>query len=136
MKITFKIVTVAIIAMLCAVSCQKETYDSTTGVTCQEVQAMTVVYVIDGVQYSRTFTDERSWSEFLDWLFLQARNGHRVSFRNADTSTMPVSKDVQTFETTDPEEAAKWCNKMIEDGYEVSVDFDERTGIYTCTAIK
>ena len=37
MKITFKIVTVAIIAMLCAVSCQKETYDSTTGVTCQEV---------------------------------------------------------------------------------------------------
>lgn len=136
MKITFKIITVAIIAMLCAVSCQKETYESTSGVTCQVVQAMTVVYVIDGVQYSRTFTDDRSWMEFLNWLFLQARNGHRVSFRNADTSTMHVSKDVQIFETTDEDDAAQWSDKMMSDGYQVTIDYDERTGIYTCTAIK
>lgn len=70
-------------------------------------------------------------------MFALAEEGHEVSFRNEETASRVVStKDVVTYSTKDRDKAFAWADAMVEEGYTVTVRFDENTGIYTCYAIK
>ncbi len=41
-----------------------------------------------------------------------------------------------TFTTSSKEKALKWCADREAEGYTVRMEYNEETGIYTCTAIK
>lgn len=125
----------AVLSMM-AVSCQKEqVIDPQINVT--EANAMyTIHYTIDGVSYTEIINGEASWHQFLLKMFALAREGHRVTFRDSSQSGVSVSKEVVTYTTTSEDDAIEWASKMIADGYSVDIEYDKRTGIYTCTAIK
>ena len=45
------------------------------------------------------------------------------------------TREVLTFTTSNQKEAEKWCADRAAEGYAVNMEYDKRTGIYTCTAI-
>lgn len=119
---------------MAAASCQKENLVEQQN-TEADVTYKTVYYTVDGVTSQASFVSEESWQEFLDWIVTLAEEGHRVSFRNAKQERS-LTKEVVTFTTNKHEEAVAWANQMEKAGYEVAVDYDPKTGIYTCVAIK
>lgn len=133
------ITTIALLAVLgtLAVSCQKENITEQANIVAENNTVYKVSYSIDGISYQITLIGDEAWHDFLNRMLALAEEGHRVSFRNEDgSSQVASSKDVVTYTTTNGDDAIKWANKMIHEGYTVSIEFDERTGIYTCTAIK
>ena len=136
MKTNFKKVALLAVLSLAAVSCEKETFIDPVVVTGEESVIKTVVYTIDGETRLMTFLDESSWNAFLDWLFTLAEEGHTVSFRLGNAMQRSAAKETVTFTTTNKEEAYGWANDMALNGYQVTVQYDEESGKYTCTAIK
>jgi len=133
------ITTIALLAVLgtLAVSCQKENIVEQTSINAEAVQVYKVSYSIDGRYYQLTLIGEESWHDFLTRMFALAEEGHRVSFRNENVSSQEaLSKEVVTYTTSDHDDAYTWAEKMSNAGYLVTVEYDRKTGKYTCTAIK
>ena len=135
MKHNFRTVALFIGLSMLAVSCQKETFvEQDTEVEATR-EYISVNYSIDGVNMQATFNDEASWREFLHWMFALAEEGHRVSF--GDSSRINgLTKETVTYTTKSQADAEAWADMMYKKGYEVSIDFDEKTKTYTCVAIK
>ncbi|MBQ6954996.1 MAG: hypothetical protein IJP80_00045 [Bacteroidales bacterium] len=133
------IIGIALFAVLgtLAVSCQKEKFIDRPLSTEESSSVYRVTYSIDGVTYHLTLVGDDTWHDFLHRMIALAEKGHRVSFRNEEASSgTATSKDIVTFTTSSHDDAHKWAIEMADKGYEVSIEFDERTGIYTCTAVK
>ena len=128
--------TIALITIMCmtATSCQKESIVEPQG-TVADVSLKTVYYTVDGITSQASFVSEESWNRFLDWLITLAEEGHRVSFRNANQER-GIKKDVVTYTTKDRDAAYEWASQMGNDGYEVFINYDKTTGVYTCVASK
>ncbi len=128
--------TIAIIALMCmtASGCQKENMVEPQNIV-SDVTYKSVYYTVDGVTAHVSFVSEESWNEFIDWMIALAEEGHRVSFRNANHEC-GLTKEVVTYTTKDHDDAHRWACQMEEAGYEVVIDFNSKTGVYTCTAIK
>ena len=47
-----------------------------------------------------------------------------------------IQKDVITYVTKSHDDAVSWANEMSNAGYEVSIDYNKETGVYTCIAFK
>ena len=115
-----------------ATSCTKE---NTQHPTCCQVEEHSVSYTIGGQTfYANPKTDEE-WSAFIQRMLALAREGYTVSFSRDGVGTS-LSKLKETFTTTNPEEAEAWCKQKREEGYTVTITFDQGTGEYTCIAIK
>ena len=95
----------------------------------------TVVYHIDGVQYTAVLQSDADWTLFLNNLFALAEEGRVVSFRNGDTDSALTARDTVVYTTTDKYDAKRWAKDMYNNGYEVTVRYNSNTGIYTCTAV-
>ena len=134
MKKVFR--TVALIALmgLTATGCQKESMVEQQN-SIADISFKSVYYTIDGMTTQASFVSEESWNEFLDWLVTLSEEGHRVSFRSANQERS-VKKDVVTYTTKSHDEAVAWADQMVKAGYEVFIEHDPTTGVYTCTAIK
>ena len=137
MKKVIKTLALCTVLGVTAVSCQKEPVASTQN-TETKAEAMYVVnYAVDGTLYTVSLYSENE----MDALFLQltalARQGSRVVVldENARARTMS-SKEVLTYTTTSETDAANWANEKTKEGYEVTIVYNDRTGIYTCTAVK
>ena len=134
-----KTTTLALLAVLslATAGCQKEDLrNSATRETTEQAYAENcIVYSIDGQTYTASFRTPEEKEAFFLQLMAIARQGHVVNILSTQT-TQSLAKEKVTYETDKPEDAAKWCMKMENLGYEVTVTFDEATGIYTCTAIK
>lgn len=131
--------TIALFAVLgtLAVSCQKENIIDETSIVAENNKVYTVCYTVDGVTHHLTLIGDDAWHDFMNRMFALAEEGHEVSFRNEETASRVVStKDVVTYSTKDRDKAFAWADAMVEEGYTVTVRFDENTGIYTCYAIK
>ncbi len=44
--------------------------------------------------------------------------------------------DTLTLETTSVDAVLEWSDRMVHRGYAVTIDYDRKTGIYHCTAVK
>ena len=137
------IITVALLAVLTslAVSCQKEEADITSAtpstVIVDNAALRTVVYTIDGVSYRLTLVGDQAWHDFLSRMFALAEEGHTVTFFNEEAASRVLpSKVVETYSTSDKDDAYQWAEKKGNEGYTVTVVFDVETGIYTCYAFK
>ena len=135
MKKTF--ITVELFAMLgtLATSCQKETLTELSPVTAQN-ETYLITYSVDGVSMQMRLNGDEALRAFLHRLTALAREGHRVTVRNENTAGQASTKEVVTYHTTSEDDANEWAAKMIRDGYEVEIDYDEKTGEFICIAIK
>jgi len=131
--------TVALFAVLSmvAVGCQKETITDWQANMVMPSETHNVVYTVDGTTYTASFSSEVEWLAFLDRLFALAEEGRSVSFRNAESPVnTKQNREIVTYTTRDKADAENWADVMQKGGYRVRIDFDEHTGIYTCTAVR
>ena len=134
MKKTFKNVALLTALSLVAVSCQKEDVLPIIG-TEQTADSIYVVYSINGEVYHATL-GESEWDAFMERMLALARDGYEVTFSKNRTSLTSQSKEKVTFVTNSKEEAYSWSSAMIDQGYTVSITYNQSTGEYTCIAIK
>ena len=136
MMINLKPIALLAVLSIAAVGCQKEPIVEPAMQLQQNAVIRNITYNIDGVTFYTTIRGEQNWQEFLDSMFAYAKDGHKVSIRNNSVySNAPKSRDVVTYTTTSQSDAQKWCNNMLNAGYEVTMTYDPRTGLYTCTAV-
>ena len=65
-----------------------------------------------------------------------AKEGHSVWFSRTNNAHSSLSKEQVTYVTNNLDDAKKWAKKMLDDGYQVSISFNQQTGEYTCIAVK
>lgn len=131
--------TIALFAVLgtMAVSCQKENIIDETNIVAENGTVYTVSYAVDGVTHQLTLVGDEAWQVFLNRMLALAEEGHKVTFRNEEAASRVVStKEVVTYTTDNGEDALNWAEKMVDDGYTVTITFDKEKKTYTCYAIK
>ena len=136
-KMKVKYLPVALLAIigLTATSCQKEIITDSQSINnvVGEVRYMTCT--INGVTTIETIVGDEAWADFLHRMTVLAGNGYVVSFCNTGKVTgISDNKKVVTYTTDNQEDAEKWAGRMADEGYNVTIIFDEETGIYTCIA--
>jgi hypothetical protein len=94
-----------------------------------------VGYIACGDQHQVAVTGDDSWHSLLDTLFAAAESGCVVTFWNPDAFSIKQA-DTVTINTTDRREAYRWGEEMYDNGYIVSIVYDENTGTYRGAAIK
>ena len=134
MKIKFKNVALLAVLSMAAVSCQKEDVLPNIG-TEQTSESILVMYSINGEVFQTTIS-ESEWDAFVERMLALAREGYEVTFSKNRTSLTSQSKEKVTFVTDSEKEAHEWSNEMANQGYYVTITYDQGTGKYTCIAIK
>ena len=136
MKKTF--ITVALFAVLgtLAVSCQKENINSLSSVTSQMAETYLIAYSVDGVSMQTQLNSDEELRAFLRTLTALAREGHRVTVRNANAVGQSLSKERVEYRTKSEDDANEWVQKMMKDGYAVSMSYDDEAGEFVCKAIQ
>ena len=117
---------------LAASSCTKENVANGTDVV---VSTHTVTYVVDGRQYYDNPQTETDWSLFLDRMVALAEEGHTVQFWRTGVQ-MPSAKEKVTYSTEDINEATAWCKQKMDEGYIVTMTYNQATGKYDCVAYR
>lgn len=129
-----KIILLSTFLGISAISCTKDTI--LDGIPTQ-VETFMVTYKVDGETFHKTIHNKNEWSALLDTFFAMAREGHRITFTKGHQLTWPdASKEMKTFSSENKQEALAWCDKMTDDGWIVTMELDEDSGKYICTAIR
>ena len=136
MKRIIKTVAIATILSLTVVSCQKELAIEPQGNETEVCTVYTVRYAINGVPHCVTLYGDDALQMFIDQMLALAREGHEVSFSQRDSSQVVSSKEQIVYTTTSEQDANAWSLQKIREGFEVSIQYNPRTGVYTCTAIR
>lgn len=134
MKKNYKKIALLAVLSLAATSCQKEDVLPLVG-TEQTSESILVMYSINGEVF-QTSISESEWNAFVERMIALAREGYEVTFSKNRTSLTSQSKEKVTFVTNSKEEAYSWSSAMIDQGYTVSITYNQSTGEYTCIAIK
>ncbi len=82
------------------------------------------------------FSSNEDWNILMGRLLALAREGYEVTVFNNNVASPLSCKETVTFTTSDPDEATVWSKHMYEEGYTVTISYDDKTGIYTCIAVK
>ena len=127
MKKTTLIITLAAVLGLVAVSCHDEPVNPSPSVR-------NVGYIACGDQHQVSVNGDESWHALLDSLFAAAESGCRVTFWNPDAMGSKQA-DTVTINTADRQQAYRWGEEMYDQGYIVSIVYDENTGTYHGTAV-
>ncbi len=137
MKKTTKTVALFAVLSIMTVGCQKEDLSANlqSNSMSESISSYVIQYTIDGVPYRITVKSEVERTLFINKMISLAENGHKVSFGNESQQNV-AAKEVIHFSAKTKDEAYKWASKMNLDGYDVSIEFDEKTKTYNCTAIK
>ena len=59
-----------------------------------------------------------------------------MTVRNANAVGQSLSKERVEYHTKSEDEANEWAQKMVKDGYIVTIDYDDEAGEFVCVAIK
>ena len=122
---------------LAAIGCQKETEPTLPTSATENASAYTVEYSIDCETHRAVLNSEEEYNALLFRLMALAQEGYEVNVRNGNTVRQEnASKDVVVYTTQSESDAVKWTKKMMDDGYEVTVTYDDKTHTFTCVAIK
>ena len=136
MKVNFRTVALFLVLGTTMAGCQKEDLSNNMTGTEQAQVTIKVVYSVDGEMFNTELSGEDAWNDFIYQMLALAREGHEVAFSRNGSLETSATKEKVVFVTDSDEEAHQWANKMTAQGYIVSIEFDESTGKYTCTAIK
>ena len=134
MKKQIKTLAIFIALSMVAASCQKEEVLLPIPVG-QETTANIANYTVDGKTFQAPINSDQDWSEFLYRMLALAEEGHTVTISSRVSATSST-KEIVTYTTTSKPDAYNWADNMIAQGYDVTVHFDNNTGIFTCIAVK
>ena len=135
MKVRFKPLALLAALTLAASACQKENDVLPTTASEQTMETINVVYSINGEVFHATLS-ESEWDAFVERMLALARQGYEVSFSKNRSSLTSQCKEKITFVTTDGKKAHEWASFMIDEGYDVTITYDDESGEYTCIATK
>ncbi len=124
---------------LVAISCQKESVTiRPQNATTQESYSDYVVYFsIEGVTHTIRLHNEAERETFLQNIFGLAKDGCKVVIYSNNCAYPNIAaKESFTFTTSSEKEATDWAEKMLEDGYNVDIEYDSTKGVYICIAWK
>ncbi len=116
--------------------CQKEFPTSPASCGTAVTASYCIRYHIDNDEYYTVLNDEQALSDFIDRMTALALKGHRVNYRCINRNDTSCTKEKVTFTTTNSDDAKRWCKEKTMEGYDVTMLFDQETGVYTCIAVK
>ena len=131
-----RLITIFALLSMMAVSCQKENFMGVDHTNVSETAAYSLCYKVDGVTHHATFQTKAERLAFIHQLVAMTREGHNVVISNGSTFGINATKETVTFTTPSEEEAANWCASMVEQGYDVSMYYDKKQGIFVCIATR
>ena len=118
------------------VSCDKDN-DTPLGYPESHLQEdQMICYYIDGNCHKVSISNDEELNLFLERMIALAKEGHSVWFSRTNNAHSSLSKEQVTYVTNNLDDAKKWAKKMLDDGYQVSISFNQQTGEYTCIAVK
>ena len=125
-------------------SCQKDEFQSEMVVPSHEMsqkllahQELTLRYWIDGVEHNQEYASQQEMDNYICYLIGLTREGKTIIIQGSENpSYAPAETDTKTFTTSDEVEMKKWSKEMRIKGYDVEIDFDKETNLYTGTATK
>ncbi len=136
-RINLKFIALALLLGGLLPACQKEEMVEQNYHAVENNQTATITYIIDNKLYTAEIRNDREREELFSYLLLMAKEGHKVScYDESKREQTYGAKEKVTYETTDENSARKWIDQMFEAGYEVQLTYDEKTRMYTCTAIR
>ena len=136
-RINLKFIALALLLGGLLPACQKEEMVEQNYHAVENNQTATITYIIDNKSFAVEIRNDREREELFSYLLLTAKEGHKVSCHDESKREQTYgAKEKVTFTTTNKTDAYKWVDKMIGEGYEVQLTYDEKTGMYTCTAIR
>ncbi len=122
---------------LTAVSCQKEKLVEPTAPSVENSATRTIRYTVNGTAYRQVIYSDEDLDALMLTLFALAREGYTVRVMDENRSINEnCAKETITFTTKDKQAAASWAVEKANEGYEVTITFNEQTKEYTCTAVK
>lgn len=136
MKKTVKTLALISVLSLIAAGCQKEDIVSMEPAVIENATVQSVGYSVNGILGYATLVNDSDWGAFLDRMMALAHQGYNVVVYSGNRTAGASTKEVVTFTTNDEDEAKAWAKDMINQGYDVYITYDSKTGIYTCTAVK
>ena len=94
-----------------------------------------ISYTVDGELMQAFPCNADQVDAFFAGLLELARQGHSVVVhKRGDYDPSTDSKEAIVFSTDDDKEAIAWAEKMTNNGYNVSISYDESNGTYQCVA--
>lgn len=136
-RINLKFIALALLLGGLLPACQKEEMVEQNYHAVENNQTATITYVIDNELYTAEIRNDREREELFSYLLLMAKEGHKVScYDESKQEQTYVAKEKVTYETTSEAEAKEWIKKMVKEGYEVDLTYDEKTRTYICTATR
>lgn len=136
MKIRFTTIALLAVLSIPICGCQKESIEETFELCDNQSTPITVSYSVSGTQYDTLLENEDEWYAFLGEMMALAREGYEVSFSRAGGMYSHGKKETITYTTHSEQDAIQWCELKTRQGYDVTVTFNDRTGEYTCIAIR
>ncbi|MBP5542106.1 MAG: hypothetical protein J6X88_10735 [Bacteroidales bacterium] len=134
-KKTILVASLAVLGLM-ATGCQKEQMLVPQSTIAENAAIYTVNYSVDGESNAVILHNDDELAVLLQQLNALVRQGHRVVVSQNGTTNTASAKEVVTFTTYSEEEMLAWEIARIKEGYTVTVVYDEKTGIYTGTAIR
>ncbi|MBR7167973.1 MAG: hypothetical protein IKD33_04110 [Bacteroidales bacterium] len=134
-RINLKFIALALLLGGLLPACQKEEMVEQNYHAVENNQTATITYIIDNKSFAVEIRNDREREELFSYLLLMAKEGHKVScYDESKREQTYGAKEKVTYETTDENSARKWIDQMFEAGYKVQLTYDEKTGMFICTA--
>lgn len=136
-RINLKFIALALLLGGLLPACQKEEMVEQNYHAVENNEATTITYIIDNESFAVEIRNDREREELFSYLLSMAKEGHKVScYDESKREQNYGTKEKVTYETANEAEANKWMYEMVSKGYDVTVEFDKKTGMYTCTATR
>lgn len=130
-------ITLIVLMGMLATGCTKDTFVEANTSATEVSGTYNLTYSINGTVHNVSFRTEGEYKAFLQYLMRLARENGEVRLTSRGSFTgLTLTKEKLTFTTKSIEEASAWAAEKLELGYDVTVEYNEETGIYTCIAIK
>ena len=133
------IIPATLLAMLSltTVSCQKEVLTEPTSSTVENSAMRTIRYTVNGTAYRQVIYSDEDLDALMFTLFALAREGYTVRMMDENqTFNENSTKETVTYTTQDKDKAIKWAKEKYNEGYNVTISFNQETGEYTCVATR
>ena len=133
------IIPMALFAMisLTTVSCQKENLVETAIQSVENSAARTIRYTVNGTAYRQVIHSDEDLDALMLTLFALAREGYTVRVIDENTNLCETcAKEKVTYTTKNKNDAIAWSLEKINEGYDVTISFNQDTGEYTCVATR
>ena len=135
MKKIVRVMALCTVLGVSTISCQKDMSEFQQMAVGNATEKYTLTYYVDGDVHHAVLSGENMLDSLLHNLFAIAKEGHRVVVSSRE-GNLKTTREVVVYTTHSEADARNWSRKMIAQGYSVDIEYNPRTGIYTCTAIR